>query len=79
MAASPTFPKSVVGIDAVILPANTTAWVDVYDNSDREYPVLPACGRHELSHRHGASGDSVWHRWRGGTGELSVHGRHDCR
>ncbi len=33
MAANPTFPKSVVGIDAVILPANTTAWVDVYDNS----------------------------------------------
>lgn len=33
MAASPTFPKSVVGINKTILPADTTALVDVYDNS----------------------------------------------
>lgn len=33
MAASPTFPKSVVGLHKTILPADTTAWVDVYDNS----------------------------------------------
>jgi len=33
MAASPTFPKNIVGIHKTILPADTTAWVDVYDNS----------------------------------------------
>ena len=33
MAASPVFPKEVVGIEKQILPADTTAWVDVYDNS----------------------------------------------
>lgn len=33
MAASPVFPKNIVGIHKTILPADTTAWVDVYDNS----------------------------------------------
>ena len=33
MAVSPTFPKSIVGINKTILPADTTALVDVYDNS----------------------------------------------
>ena len=33
MATSPTFSSGVAVIRAQILPANTTAWVDVYDNS----------------------------------------------
>ena len=33
MAASLTFAKNIVDIHKTILPADTTAWVDVYDNS----------------------------------------------
>ena len=33
MATTPTFAKSIIGIGKQILPADTTAWVDVYDNS----------------------------------------------
>lgn len=33
MATSPTFSSGVAVLRAQILPANTTAWVDVYDNS----------------------------------------------
>lgn len=33
MAATPTYAKNVVSIAKTILPADTTAWVDVYDNS----------------------------------------------
>ena len=33
MAATPTYAKSVVSVAKTILPADTTAWVDVYDNS----------------------------------------------
>jgi hypothetical protein len=33
MAATPTYPKTTVAIAKTILPADTTAWVDVYDNS----------------------------------------------
>lgn len=33
MAATPTYAKNVVSIAKTILPADTTAWVDLYDNS----------------------------------------------
>lgn len=33
MAATPAYPKSIVGLHKTLLPADTTAWVDVYDNS----------------------------------------------
>ncbi len=33
MAAAPFFPSAVAGVRAQILPADTTTWKDVYDNS----------------------------------------------
>jgi hypothetical protein len=33
MATSPTYPSSVASIAKTILPADTTNWVDIYDNS----------------------------------------------
>jgi hypothetical protein len=33
MATSPTYPSSIASIAKTILPADTTAWVDIYDNS----------------------------------------------
>jgi hypothetical protein len=39
MAASPSYPSSVASIAKTILPADTTAWVDVYDNSAASTPV----------------------------------------
>lgn len=39
MAASPTYSSSVFSIHTQILPADTTAWKDVYDNSGGTDPV----------------------------------------
>jgi hypothetical protein len=39
MATTPTYPSNIGGIAKTILPADTTALVDVYDNSAVSYPV----------------------------------------
>jgi hypothetical protein len=39
MAAKPNFAKDVTNIAKTILPADTTAWVDVFDNSARTKSV----------------------------------------
>ena len=39
MAASPTYSSSVAAVRAQLLPADTTAWKDVYDNSAGTSPV----------------------------------------
>ena len=39
MATSPTYPSGIGGIAKTILPADTTALVDVYDNSASSTPV----------------------------------------
>ena len=39
MAANPVFPSGIAGIAKTILPADSTNWVDVYDNSASSTPV----------------------------------------
>ena len=39
MATAPTFPNGIARIAKTILPADTTAYVDVYDNSASSTPV----------------------------------------
>ena len=70
MAASPTYSSSVAAVRAQLLPADTTAWKDVYDNSAGTSPVrieglgiwleydgtvMGPNGSVALSHRYGMS------------------------